>query len=106
MKPTEIHCWSDSRNVLSLLKHSPAKLQIFETNRVSSIITILPQVRWKYVPKGDNLADFATRGISAQALKAFSFWWSGPPWLPNENEWPDQEIIEGLVAENEENPNN
>ena len=33
--------WSDSRNVLCLLKSVPAKLMVFEANRVSDIISTL-----------------------------------------------------------------
>ena len=33
--PLYIHCWSDSRDVLCLLKSVPAKLKVFEANRVS-----------------------------------------------------------------------
>ena len=90
VKPKEIHCWSDSRNVLCLLKSFPAKLGFFEGNRVSKIITTLPQVRWKYVPTNDNPADCASRGITAEALKHFSSWWQGPDWLPNKDNWPKQ----------------
>ena len=89
-KPMQIHCWSDSRNVLCLLKLSPAKLKVFEANRVSDIITTLPNVRWKYVPTHDNPADCATRGLSAQELKQFILWWAGPSWLQNSKKWPNQ----------------
>ena len=71
-EPTDIHCWSDSRNALCLLKTAPDKLKVFEANRVSDVISIIPNVRWKYVPKSQNPADCATRGMSAQELNSFS----------------------------------
>ena len=88
--PINIHCWSDSRNVLCLLKTAPVKLKVFEANRVSGIITTLPDVRWKYVPTSQNPADCATGGMSARELNAFSLWWLGPPWLQTVSSWPDQ----------------
>ena len=44
-KPLDIQCWSYSRNVLCLLKIEPAKLKLFEANRVGDIITTLPKIR-------------------------------------------------------------
>lgn len=90
IKPLHTHCWSDSRNVLCMLKIAPAKLKVFEANRVSDIITTLPNVRWKYVPTNDNPADCATRGMSSDVLKNCTLWWSGPTWLQNELAWPNQ----------------
>ena len=63
---------------------------MFEANRVSDIITTLPDVRWKYVPTHDNPADCATRGLSAQDLKQFTLWWAGPSWLQSLKNWPNQ----------------
>ena len=89
-QPTEIHCWNDSRNVLCLLRSSPAKMKAFEANRVSDIVTSLPKVRWQDVPSAENAADSATRGLSAEALKQFSLRWSGPAWLQDQVLWPNQ----------------
>ena len=93
-QPKDIQCWSDSRNALCLLKTAPAKLKVFEANRVSDIITILPDVRWKYVPTSQNPADCATRGMSARDLEKYSLWWAGPPWLKYEQNWPNQLDLE------------
>ena len=97
-KPVEIQCWSDSRNVLCMLKISPAKLKVFEAIRVSEIITTLPKVRWKYVPTSENPSDCATRGLSAEALKSFSLWLSGPSWLQDKLQWPSQLDLEQISA--------
>ena len=73
-----------------MLRSSPAKLKPFEANRVSEIITLLPKVRWQYVPSAENPADCATRGLSAEALKQFTLWWTGPPCLQDKVQWPSQ----------------
>ena len=83
--------------MLCLLKIVPAKLKIFEANRVSDIITTLPNVRWKYVPTLQNTVDCATRGMSAQELSEFSAWWSGPSWLQTPADWPDQLDLESIT---------
>lgn len=86
--PSEVHCWCDSRNVLYWLDSVPARWGVFEANRVSKIITILPDVRWKHVRSADNPADCATRGLSVSQLSDFSLWWEGPPWLKDKAKWP------------------
>ena len=52
-----------------LLKSSPAKLKPFEANRVSEIITTLPNVHWQYVQCEEKSADCAIRGMSARELR-------------------------------------
>ena len=74
---------------------APAKLRVFEANRISEIITLLPNVRWKYLPSAQNPADCATKGMSAKLLQKFSLWWFGPPWLNQPSDWPDQLDLNG-----------
>lgn len=90
LPPSRVHCWCDSRNVLCWLDSVPARWGVFVANRVSKILTELPDVRWKYVPSEDNPADCATRGISSMKLKHFRLWWAGPDWLNNPEIWPKE----------------
>ena len=89
VQPSNIHCWCVSRNVLCLLKITPCKLKTFEANKVSSILTILPNVEWRHVPGKDNPADCATRGFLSNELRNSNLWWHGPEWLNNESLWPE-----------------
>lgn len=73
-----------------MLKIDPAKLKVFEANRISEIITTLPNVHWKYVATAENPVDCATRGIPAKLLKDFSLWWFGPTWLTRPSDWLNQ----------------
>ena len=38
---------------------------------------------WKYVPIIDNPSDLGTRYVKAER-----FWYEGPSWLGNEEDWP------------------
>jgi len=60
------------------------------------------------VPSQENLADCASRGLSATALTAHEIWWNGPSWLKNDSaNWPkhdpaistDAVITERISAE-------
>ena len=41
-----------------------------------------------YCPTANNLGNMITRSISAQKLASSSLWKNCPPWLPNDNIWP------------------
>ena len=99
-KPCKVHCWNGSRNMLCLLRSSSAKLKPFKANRVSEIITTLPNARWRYVLFAENSADCATRGMSAKELETFPLWWSGPSWLQDESRWPQQLVLSTIETNN------
>lgn len=91
--PDEVHCWCDSRNVLCWLMSNDKNWGVFVAHRVGTILTILPNVRWKYVASKDNPADLATRGISGDELAQSKLWWKGPSWLNDKSKWPKNIII-------------
>ena len=76
-----IHCWSDSQVVLAWLQGHPSKWKCFIANRVSEILTSLPNTSWRHVKTQDNPADLATRGLHPDELKENHLWWHGPSWL-------------------------
>ena len=48
---------------------------------------------WKYVPTKENPSEHGTRGVKAETLTRF--WYEGPSWLGNEEDWPTQPIVVG-----------
>ncbi|CAB0038991.1 unnamed protein product [Trichogramma brassicae] len=87
--PKRIFCWSNSSVVLEWIRGHPSRWPTFVANRVSDIQTGLPDASWRHVRTLDNPADCATRGLSPLDLAAFSLWWTGPPWiLDEETTWP------------------
>ncbi|XP_003742378.1 uncharacterized protein LOC100901726 [Galendromus occidentalis] len=60
---------------------STGRWKIFVANRVKEIQADSKLEEWYYVPGEFNVADLATRGISAETLVAARHWWSGPEWL-------------------------
>ncbi len=63
-------------------------------------INQLKNITFHYVPSKENPADIGSRGSTFQALQD-SLWWTGPPWLSqNDRHWPKQETIPSLT-ENE-----
>lgn len=80
--------WCDSTIVLTWLRTSPHKLQVFEGNRVSQINSSMNQISWRYVPSEMNCADVASRGAIASELLQHKLWWD-PQWLHEaSDQWP------------------
>ena len=87
--PCTINFWTDSRIVLDWLKSHPSRWPTFIANRTSEIMTSFPAAKWRHVRSADNPADCATRGLAPKELAHFSLWWTGPPWmLEDEAKWP------------------
>lgn len=57
---------------------SPGKWKIFVANQVREIQQNSSAAEWNFVPGEHNVADLATRGVSACALTPASAWWEGP----------------------------
>ena len=96
--PSSIFCWSDSLNVLHQLKTIPSKLGVYESHRVGEILTLIPEVPWRYVKSAENPADCATRGLNVEELLDFDLWWHGPQWLQNPEKWPNNLVETKFVA--------
>ncbi|XP_045455994.1 uncharacterized protein LOC123665778 [Melitaea cinxia] len=76
-----IFAWTDSMVVLSWLQAQPSRWRTFVANRVSDILRVLDNDRWRHIKSTDNPADIATRGLRAYELENYNIWWSGPEWL-------------------------
>ncbi|KAJ8912011.1 hypothetical protein NQ315_003548 [Exocentrus adspersus] len=49
---------------------------------------------WHYVQTDQNPADLLTRGLCPSKINNAFMWWSGPPWLQNEEaRWPIADLI-------------
>lgn len=71
-------CYTDSQIVLAWLSKHAANWHTFVANRVSTIQTTLPDVKWAHVPSKLNPADLNSRGIKAEDLVESKLWWNGP----------------------------
>ncbi|XP_046399958.1 uncharacterized protein LOC124166473 [Ischnura elegans] len=88
-KPLLIHCWTDSKVVLSWLKGHPSNWKTFVANRVSEILEKCPNAQWLHIKSSDNPADCATRGYTSEKLRESSLWWNGPQWISQDpTTWP------------------
>ena len=61
-------------------------------NSVKSI-KALSNGDWKYIPTKENPSDLGTRGVKTEKLT--KFWYEGPSWLDNKEDWPTQPIVTG-----------
>ena len=53
----DVFAWCDSTIVLHWLDGSPRRFKYFVGNRISSILDVLPPIKWRHVPTDSNPAD-------------------------------------------------
>lgn len=83
------YLWTDSMIALQWLRKSPAKLEVFQANRVAEIQEWTEGATWSHVATKDNPSDLCSRGISPSKLASSQLWWHGPAWLRLPmDEWP------------------
>ena len=81
--------WTDSTAVLKYIKNETKRFQTFVANRISAIREVSDVKQWRYINTKDNPADFASRGLTAEALIRSDLWKRGPVFLERaEQEWP------------------
>ncbi|XP_043969743.1 uncharacterized protein LOC122829340 isoform X2 [Gambusia affinis] len=83
--------WTDSITVLRYIDSDTARFKTFVANRVSMIREATKPSQWMYVGTNDNPADQASRGLKAKSLVEGGMWMSGPDFLLNEKDWPEQQ---------------
>lgn len=83
--------WMDSLVALFWINNPGKSWKTFVSNRVRKIAEITSELKitWKYCPTKSNLADLGSRGATTDKLEREE-WFTGPSWLLNENEWPEQ----------------
>ncbi len=53
------------------------------------MMDLIPPDRWRHVPRSENPADVASRGVYPSELLDHQLWWDGPEWLwKSEAAWP------------------
>jgi len=72
--------FTDSQCVLHWLKSNKPLLPSFVQNQVNEIHQENYE-KFGYVLSEENLADFATRGLTVPEIKELNLWWHGPSWL-------------------------
>ena len=78
------------------------QFHIFVANRVAAIHEVTSPPQWKHVDTKQNLADNASRGLSAEALLKDTRRIRGPDFLwKSEDAWPSQQCSVSIVAEND-----
>ena len=76
-----VYGWTDSTVVLAWMSKHPSHWKTFATNRVTKVLSQLPQASWRHVPTSSNPADCASRGLPVADLLSHDLWWKGPEWL-------------------------
>ncbi|KAL7834746.1 hypothetical protein SRHO_G00289930 [Serrasalmus rhombeus] len=90
--------WTDSTTVSKYIANETRRFHTFVANRVAVIRELTSVAQWRYVSTKLNLADEASRGLSAEEFLACERWLKGPPFLlKGEEEWPttipDQPLV-------------
>ena len=81
--------WTDSMDVLWWIRGYSRVYKPFVANRVGDIQSCSDPEQWRYVPTGNNPADYLTRGLRANELGEKKNWWTGPEYLRSpEEKWP------------------
>jgi len=106
---SKIIYWSDSSVVLHQLKKEAHKLKAYEAVRIDEIQETT-KGNWFHVKGEENPADVGSRGIDPDELKNHLLWWSGPPFLKEEDiKYPaipglnqmDQDLINSRMKKEE-----
>ena len=100
---TSVNVWMDSMVALLWICNPGKTWKAFVSNRVRKIaqITQEAEIKWRYCPTDKTLADLGSRGASLEKMQKGK-WFEGPEWLINEEEWPDQPVLERTQSVSEE----
>ena len=83
------YIWSDNEAALCWVRNDSSN-KPYVRNRVASIRELATGYTFQHVGGKENPADLLTRGMTTCALKNSELWWSGPPWLAQRRDWPEQ----------------
>ena len=94
--------WSDFTVTIAWLQDYARNWKTFVANGIAKIQENIPASSWKYLPREDNPADCASRGLSAADLLNHKLWWNEPEWLGQpENAWPSLDILSATGEQTE-----
>ena len=92
-----IRCWTDSISALYWVRGVNKEWKIFVENRVQEIRKLVPDDLWAHCPGKENPADIPTRKLLPSVFEQQSEWWTGPPWLmQNESSWPQKKVLDEI----------
>ena len=98
--------WMDSMIALYWITNPERPWKVFVANRVQKIAEATKDIKvdWRYCPTGQNHADMGSRGASIDKMIKEE-WFTGPDWLDEVSEWPDQPMLRKTPQiEEEEKP--
>jgi len=83
--------WMDIMVALYWIRNPGKPWKVFVANRVRKVAEITGEtgIVWKYCPTERNSADLASRGAVIQRMVTGG-WFTGPEWLLDKKQWPDQ----------------
>ena len=87
--------WMDSMVALYWIRNPGKPWKVFVANRVKKKAEIVVEtgIVWKYCPTEKNLADLGSRGAGIQKMETGG-WFTGPEWLLDKKQWPNQPDFE------------
>ncbi|CAD5214349.1 unnamed protein product [Bursaphelenchus xylophilus] len=92
--PEKIILWNDSRSSLESLIRNMDHKSVFVKNRLRLIRDKGRNYEIRHVPGKENSADIPSRGIVNPAdLVENKFYWHGPKFLQNPEDWPSELVI-------------
>ena len=95
--PVHVHCWLNSMVALHWINGKGEDSQ-FVSNRVSNIQQH-KDVKWHYVPTGENPAYLGSRGGN---VVKHQLWQKGPMWLSHQEKWPQDKVFQPSEVSNAE----
>ena len=98
--------WMDSMVALYWISNPGKSWKVFVANRVRKIAQISRElkIQWKHCPSEMNLADLGSRGASLSKMEGSELY-TGPQWLLNRDDWPEQpKLISSTRSQEEELP--
>ena len=96
--------WKDSMVALYWILNPGKSWKVFVVNRVrkNAQISRELEIQWKHCPSEMNLPDLGSRGASFSKMES-SEWYTGPKWLLNRDDWPEQpKLISSTRSQEEE----
>ena len=83
--------WMDNMLPLYWIRNPGKPWKVFLANRVRKVAEITSKTGrvWRYCPMERNLADLRSRGAGIQKMVTGG-WFTGPEWLLEKKQWPDQ----------------
>ena len=95
--------WMNSMVALYWIRNPGKPLKVFVANRVRKVAEITGEtgIVWKYCPTERNLADLGSRGAGIHKMVTGG-WFTGPEWLLDKKQWPDQPDFKCIKDVNDE----